>query len=187
MSELDEAEMLARIAEGKLDEATRLIVDRYGGELFAYIASLERNRDDAEDVLAQLCEDVWRGLPGFRRESSLRTWSYTLARHALARFRRDPYLRRGRRLATDEASQLAARVSSGHSSPPLEERLARARALLDDDDQTILVLRIDRRMSWRDVTAVLSGDGEPLQEAAVRKRFERIKAELRRLIAQENR
>jgi RNA polymerase sigma-70 factor (ECF subfamily) len=119
----------------------------------------------------------------FRRECSVRTWAYKLARHSLHRFRRDPYRRRGRRLETEELSHLADRISSVAGQKSRDARFERARQILSDDDQTLLVLRLDRRLSWSEVATVLTDEGEPVAEAAVRKRYERIKGELKKLVA----
>ena len=40
------------------------------------------------------------------------------------------------------------------------------------------MLRLDRDLSWREVATVMSAEGEPVDEAALRKRFERVKARL---------
>ena len=60
------------------------------------------------------------------------------------------------------------------------------REALDPVDHEILVLRLDRAMSWKDIarTVAEAGDSESTVEqraAALRKRFERAKAQLREL------
>jgi len=62
-------------------------------------------------------------------------------------------------------------------------RLSMLRDSLDPDDRTLLILRVDRRMPWRDIAEVLTDPAEPAplerRAAALRKRFERLKLELR--------
>ena len=67
-----------------------------------------------------------------------------------------------------------------------KDRLRALREALDPDDRTLLVLRVDRDMPWSDVARVFLGDGARGDEASVarkaaalRKRFERVKAMLR--------
>lgn len=59
------------------------------------------------------------------------------------------------------------------------------RARLDPDEQTLLILRVDRNLSWKDVAAVMSEPGHELDAAAVRKRFARLKAKLHRMARRE--
>ena len=60
-------------------------------------------------------------------------------------------------------------------------------SVLAPDDQTLLIMRIDRELAWSEIALVMS-DAEPgalseaqlkRQSAALRKRFERLKQELR--------
>lgn len=66
------------------------------------------------------------------------------------------------------------------------------REKLPADDQALLVLRVDRKMAWRDLAIVMSTGGylpaDSIDEdalaretARLRKRFERVKSELKRL------
>jgi RNA polymerase sigma-70 factor (ECF subfamily) len=177
-------EQLAALHDaGRLAEAATTAIQGYGPQILGYLCAVMQQESDAREVFAQFCEDLWRGLAGFRRECSFRTWSYKLARHAMARFARDPYRRRGRRLETAEISELAASIHSAPLPSAGGDRLARARGLLGADDQTLLILRIDRKLRWSEVAEILSDEGRPIDQAALRKRFERIKDQLRRLIA----
>lgn len=81
------------------------------------------------------------------------------------------------------ASRIAASIRSPESrlATTSHDRLARLRSALDPEERTLLVLRLDRELSWNEVAEVLSSEGEPLDSAAVRKRFERVKAKLAKL------
>jgi RNA polymerase sigma-70 factor (ECF subfamily) len=60
--------------------------------------------------------------------------------------------------------------------------VTRLRESLDPDEQTLLILRIDRQMAWTDIARIMGGDApeaESRQAATLRKRFERLKERLR--------
>jgi len=182
-----DARVLARRDAGDLDGATALVLEAYGGELLAFLHAIARDAATADDAWSVLAAAIWRSLGGFAGRSSLRTWLYVLARRA--------HLRVLRRARVDEVplsqasavGRLAAELQ--RSSLPhlarVRERMADLRAQLEPDDQTILILRVDRELSWREVAEVLAddGDGDDLDRlaATVRKRFERIKAQIRAL------
>jgi RNA polymerase sigma-70 factor (ECF subfamily) len=175
-----EAELAELLDRGDLARAATILVRGYGPELLGYLIAILRNLDWARDVFAQFCEDAWRGLPTFRRECSVRTWCYVLAWNASRRFDRDAFRRNVRRLATSEISEVVAEVTSGTIHVE-RGRAARLREQLSPYDQTLLILRVDRELSWEEVSRVLSDEQEPVTEEALRKRFERVKAKLREL------
>ena len=151
--------------------------------ILGYLTSVLRNDGDAADVFSQFTEDLWRGLPGFRGECPVRVWAYRLAWHAAARHLRDPFRQRGRALETTELSRIAEEVRSSVLLGRREARrqgIDKLREQLAPDEQTLLVLRLDRELSWREVATVLADDGEAVDEAALRKRFERLKGKLAR-------
>src|SRR5574341_677917 len=168
------------LAAGDLKGAATETIQWLGPEVLGYLMATVKAEADAAEVLSQWAEDLWRGLPGFRGESSLRTWSYKIAYHAAARFARDPYRQRGQRFETTMASRIAddVRRSSMLRQDQRERQLAALRAALDPDEQTLLILRIDRRLSWREVAEVLAEGTAPADEATLRKRFERIRDKL---------
>ena len=168
------------LAAGRHSDAAADAIRTLGPEVLSYLASLLRNDADAAEVFSQFAEDLWKGLSGFRGESSLRGWAYRIAWHACARFARDPYRQRGRRLETSEASRLAGEVRSTLLGDAWRhERMAQLRDALTPEEQTLLILRVDRGLSWREVAEVLAEDGTPpASEAALRKRFERLKEKL---------
>jgi RNA polymerase sigma-70 factor, ECF subfamily len=175
-----DARVQALLAAGRSGDAAALAIRELGPQVLGYVSSLLRSESDAREVFAQFAEDLWKGLPGFRGEASLRGWAYRIAWHAAARYARDPYRQRGRRLDTGEASAVAAEILSTHGDDAWRaDRMAALRARLAPDEQTLLILRVNRGLSWREVALVLATDGQPpATEAALRKRFERLKDKL---------
>jgi RNA polymerase sigma-70 factor (ECF subfamily) len=184
---LDE-EVLALRERGEIEAAATLAIRALGPEVLGYLTALVHDASEASEVFSQFAEDLWRGLAGFRGESSLRTWAYRLARHAALRQARDPFRRRGERLGTSRASALAGSIvaSTVVRDEWRAQQLARLRRQLAEDEQTLLILRVDRGLSWGEVADVLAGeDGARPDEPALRKRFERLKDKLARAAREE--
>jgi RNA polymerase sigma-70 factor (ECF subfamily) len=143
-----------------------------------------RDDDAALDVFSHFCEELWKSIGTFRGESTFRTWTYTLVMRSVSRYRRDGFRRRGRPLMTGEVSKLVDEIRS--ATPPyqrteIKDSIAKLREALEPEEQALLFLRIDQGLSWNEVAAVLSEGGEAIAPAALRKRFERAKARLRKL------
>lgn len=193
-----EAEVRRRFEQGDLEGAATLAMQGYGPEIFTFLAACHRDRDDADEVFSLFAEALWRSLSGFGWQSSLRTWAYAVARRTSLRYRRDAHRRNQRQqpLPASAASAIAAQVRSA-TSPLLRSetrnRIAELRASMPPEDQELLVLRVDRQMSWLDLAQVLHGEDEqPLEgealkrEAArLRKRFQLVKDQLREMARRE--
>ena len=149
-------------AQGDAAAATAAI-EGHGPGVFGYLRSL-LDDDDAHDAYSQWAEDLWQGLPGFRRECSLRAWSYRLAWHASCRLRRDPYRARGQPLAYER--RLAARRLGGglhhRDRQPARGPRAAPRAAASRRTRRSSRCGVDRELDWDEVAAVLSGEGEPV-------------------------
>ncbi len=184
--------MRAYLERGEHSAATTFAVQGYGPQILGYLLAMSRNEADAHDAFAQFCEDLWRGLAGFRWQSSLRTWSYVIARNALQRQQGKAPGRHGPHVALSQAPELqaiAARArteTAEYMRTETRSRLSALREQLDPDDRSLLILRVDRRMAWRDIAEVLADPAQPVtlerRAAALRKRFERLKLELRELL-----
>jgi RNA polymerase sigma-70 factor (ECF subfamily) len=179
-----EPQVLALLDAGDVKGAATEAIRGFGPQVLGYLTAVLKDEDDARDVFSQFAEDLWRGLPGFRRECSLRAWAFKIAWHAASRHARDPYRRRHRPILTTEASKIAASVRSTMSTYApggRADRLLKLREALDPEEQTLLILRVDKGLSWEDVAQVLATEGAPVAATALRKRFERLKDKLARL------
>jgi RNA polymerase sigma-70 factor (ECF subfamily) len=136
----------------------------YGEEIAGYLLALLREEPVADEV--------WRGLPRFRRQSSLRTWLYRLAWNAARDFQKEQERTPIRSLrSTGIAAEIAA------SRPPFErssfvDAFAKLRESLDPQEQTLLTLRLHAGMSWSEIAEVVGR-----KPAALRKRYERLQSE----------
>lgn len=176
-----EREVRALCEAGDHARAATELLRGYGSELYAFLAALHRG--DADDVFGDLSMDLWRGLPAFRWQSSVRTWAYTLARNASHRARKK---QRREQPLDEHVAELAAEIrtkTKTYLRTEVKNRFAALRAQLPIEDQELLILRVDRDLSWNDLARALSD--EPLDDdalareaARLRKRFSTLKARL---------
>ena len=179
-----ETEIAAHLEHGALEPAARSAIEGFGPSILLYLRGVLQDEDAAQDVFGHFAEKLWVGLSGFRRMSSFRTWAHSIAWNAAQDHLRDRFRRRGRRLETSEAEALAGEV---RSRTPLfmgsaaRGRLLRLKDSLSEEERALLLLRVEQSMPWKEVAEALS-----LPEAAVRKRFERLKKKLRELASKES-
>jgi RNA polymerase sigma-70 factor (ECF subfamily) len=160
-------------------EAIRLL----GPQVLRYLRSILHDEDDVEDAFSTFAEAVWRGLPGFRWESSLRTWSFRLAWHAALTVRSEAWRRRRRHLATSEASKIADEVRTKSFIRVERQRktVERLVAALPVEDQSLFALRVGQGLSWREIAEVLATEEQLIDASALAKRFSRLKEHLGQL------
>jgi len=184
-----EAVVRGHVEAGQLDLAATRALEHYGPELYGYLRAIARDDDLASDAFSLGSEQLWKNLARFRWEASLRTWAYQLFRHALYQVRTDPRRRPERNMPLSLVTSIA-NIQRSRTAPyqrtEVKERLRALREALDPLDHEILVLRLDRSMSWKDIARTVGepGDAEAAvvqRAASLRKRFERAKAQLREL------
>jgi RNA polymerase sigma-70 factor (ECF subfamily) len=192
---VDEHERVIRKAfdAGDFQTAASSTLQVYSAEIFNFLAARLRSTSDAEEVISMFAEDLWKGLPSFGWRCSMRTWAYTLARHAASRYASSPPQRGRHNLPLSYPGVISKLVESirhttrAYQQTDTKDRFRALRDQLDDDDRTLLMLRVDRGMSWRDLAIALNGDPDLSDEALareaarLRKAFERVRAEIKRL------
>ncbi|MFT3926875.1 MAG: sigma-70 family RNA polymerase sigma factor [Myxococcales bacterium] len=173
-------------------QAATLALEAYGAEIYSFVHARLRSGADADDAFSIFAEDLWKGLPGFEYRSSMRGWLYALARNAANRHATSPQRRAERNipLSFDSAvSALAVRSRTEtqlHHQGDAKDKIRALRKRLPIDDQTLLILFVDRSLPWREIAQVMHDQDTPLdpaeltrEAARLRKRFERVKAELK--------
>lgn len=175
-----DARIRALLGEGNAKAAATEAIRVHGPGLLRYLRALLGHEEEAKEAFAGACERLWRSLASFRGEASVRTWFFRLGWSAAADLRKEAWRSKARRLETDEAAELAAdgETRSWLRKERLRLGLAELRRALTLEEQSLLQLRIDQRLSWAECAEVLAGEGEALSVDALMKRFERLKARL---------
>jgi RNA polymerase sigma-70 factor (ECF subfamily) len=185
IAESCESSIRAAWDRGDFDISMTLAVERYANELYGFLRGLGRDDSLAEEAFSATLERIWRALPRFRWESSFRVWAYRIARNELLRVALAA--RRARRSVPLESVPAIAHIVEAcatippHRREDAHDRFAAARAQLTPDELFLLDLRIGHRMPWAQIAHAL-GTTSSSDVAAIRKRFERLKAKLRRLV-----
>jgi len=186
MSSEIEAEIRGHVDAGNIDLAASRAVASYGPELLGFLRAIAKSDDLAAEAFAISSEQLWTSLAKFRWEAQLRTWFYQLGRNALHQLRIDPRRRAERNLPLSVITSID---DVRRETTPMHQRTsgkAAIRALresLDPEDHELLILRLDRDMSWKDIARALGTEASAVdtRAAALRKRFERVKEQLREL------
>lgn len=168
--------------------------EAYGSEMLSFLSSRLRNRSAGEEAFSMFAESLCQALPSFEFRCSIRAYLYTLARNAANRHATQPHNRRERNLpvsVNDSVLMVAEKARTEtelHKRTEVKDKMRVLRERLPDDDQTILILYVDRNLPWNEIALVmhegeqaLTGETLTRESGRLRKRFERIKEELREL------
>ncbi len=178
---------------GAYAEAMQSIVQGYGPEVLAFVHDRGAQSGDGDDVYADFTETLWRSLPAYRGDCSARTWAYLIARRAISRQRRFARSRRETALPSEFDSEMPCLAEVRSRTAPfvrteIKSRARELRETLSEEDQQLLLLRLERNLSFRDIARVMSDDDAlddarlTRESARLRKRFQHAKEQLAALL-----
>ena len=187
MSEFDER-IHSLLAAGEIGQATTLALRELGPELLGFLSGALGNNDDADEVFSAWSERLWRSLSGFEGRCSLRTWIYVLARRELGRFRQGARRHEDGRVPISELQEVLAAVRTKTRSTLAANRRSTLTKLRDElpiEDRMLLILRVDRKLSWDEIALAFAEDSDAFSDedrkreaARLRKRFQLVKQRL---------
>lgn len=192
----EELELAVRAAcrVGGYDAATTLALEHYGPEILGLLLARLRSESAAAEAFSMFSVDLWRGLPGFSWRCSLRAWAHRVARNAANRWAVEAarQVARAAPVPTELLDEVAARVATTtlvYLRSEVKSEVRRLRDELSEEDQLVLVLRVDKGLEWREVAMALSDrdldDDELTRETArLRKRLQLATSRLRELAAE---
>ncbi len=189
-------EELVRAACERADyqAAATVLLEAIGPKVFAFLLHRLGNPLEASEAFSAFGEDLWCGLPGFEWRCTVRGWSFAIARHAADRHTKRARAQRRRNVPLSQAplSGLVHEVRERtlmHLRTEAKTKLQELLNRLPADDRALLQLRLDQRLSWRDLALALDYDGDlPSEEALarsaakLRKRFQLLKQRLRQRV-----
>ena len=164
------------MAENERRRATFLrLTDEYGPAMRRLaVAYARRDQVASEDLYQDVALAVWKAIPGYREESSERTWIYRIAHNVASTFRYRSARRAGRELAVDDRPEPTDRgdPESKAIERQRRERLYQALRELPTVDFQIASMHLDG-LANEEIAAVAG-----LSKAAVATRLTRIRKRL---------
>jgi RNA polymerase sigma-70 factor (ECF subfamily) len=147
--ERTDLDLAARWKAGEQRAAT-LLVERHASAVARFVTSIGA-RDDGEEVVQDTFVRAFGSLDGFRGESSLRTWLFTIARR-LVLDRRRAARRRGEQVEVQE-NDVATEYDSldGVVADETQRRLRAALGKLSPTQREVFVLRVSEGMSYAEI------------------------------------
>ena len=184
MTALEETDLLEAARAGDAD-ALETLLEQHEPRVYRFARRLCRHHEDAEDVLQESLLAAARGLPGFRGDSSLSTWLFTIARsHCIKKRRRSRFA--PTEVSLDAEAADAARQHPDPAPGPeetlharrVEAALEEAIAGLDRKYREVFVLRDVEGLTAPEVATVTG-----LSIPAIKSRLHRARARVREEVA----
>jgi RNA polymerase sigma-70 factor (ECF subfamily) len=189
-----EQRIRARLDAGDKQAAATALLEGYGREVLGFLVGRLCDRDAAAETFSLFTEELWKSMDTFRGDCSARVWAYTLARHAASRYIADAQKRRQRHVPLSRAGPLSAiaeKIRTGtlpEARTESRSRFAQLRDSLPVEDRTLIVLRVGRKLDWREIARIMTQDASAVADGALdkeaarlRKRYQLAKDRLRRL------
>jgi RNA polymerase sigma-70 factor (ECF subfamily) len=161
----DEAELVTEL-QGGSGAAFDWLVTHYSGPVYGLVAGMVSESCDAADITQDVFLKVFRGIRGFRRGSSLKTWLYRIAIREALNHRRWLWRHHRQQDSIDvEASEGHAsfEIEDAGSTPfdqaashELQQAVQNALAKLPEVFRSAVILRDLEGMSYEEVAEVLT-------------------------------
>jgi len=151
-----EVEAWVIAAQGGDQAAFGRLVERFQRDVYGKAFAILKNHLDADDVVQETFLRVYRALPGFRFESSFRTWLITVTtRQALNFLARKRDGHESLDPVEDGPEHLALRVESNQMSVLLDQEsrrlLREALPKLPQRQRQALQLKIEKDLKYEDI------------------------------------
>jgi RNA polymerase sigma-70 factor, ECF subfamily len=176
-----DAELCPLLRAGQLMEATTLVLRGLGPEILGFLSAVLGNVE-GDEVFAAFSESLWRSLATYRSECGIRTWAYMLARQQISRYRKGAR-RQQPQVRISELADVLQEVRRTYTTR--RATLTRLRNELSIEDRELLILRIDRELSFDEIALLFVEDPSTAdvqvlrrEAARLRKRFQLIKDQL---------
>lgn len=147
-----DAALLARWHSGDERAATEL-VRRHAPAIARFAASLGE-RADVEELVQDTFVRAFQALDGFRGESSLRTWLFTIARRLVLDRRRAGARRRAHEVDVEADAAVEHTALDAVVADETQGRLRRAVERLTPTQREVFTLRVAEGRSYKEIAAI---------------------------------
>ena len=144
-------DLIARWRQGD-ERAATLLVQRHADALARFVASVDGGtRADVEELVQDTFVRAFTSLDGFRGDSSLRTWLFTIARRLLLDRRRSERRRGTQVEVQDEDAMTDYDPLDAVVADETERRLRDAVARLTPTQREVFTLRVSEGLSYKEI------------------------------------
>ncbi|HEU4990707.1 MAG: sigma-70 family RNA polymerase sigma factor [Gemmatimonadota bacterium] len=136
------------------ERAATLLVSRHAPAVARFVVSCGE-REEVDELVQDTFVRAFGALDGFRADSSLRTWLFTIARRLLLDRRRADRRRRDR-VQIDEADAVTeVDALDGVVAGETERRIGQAMARLSPKQREVFTLRVTEGLTYKDIADVV--------------------------------
>ncbi len=165
--------------------------DGYGVRVFGHLRAIMKNDREAKEVFFKFSCVVLEDIAAFRGELSLKSWLYGVAYRVMVEHWKERNTRSEFQFTRNDDRAFHGRASIDRwDESPIKDALRQLCSQLPKDEQTILILRIERDMDWYELARVFldieeATNAELLQFVMNRRklRFNRSKEKVHTLAA----
>ena len=161
----DEAELVSEL-QGGSGAAFDWLVTHYSGPVYGLVAGMVSETSEAADITQDVFLKAFRGIRGFRRGSSLKTWLYRIAIREALNHRRWLWRHHRQQDSIDvetETGQATIEIEDAGSTPfeqaathELQQAVQQALLKLPEAFRSAVILRDLEGMSYEEVAEVLT-------------------------------
>jgi len=145
---------LVEAYRGGNERAATELVGRHAPAIGRFLYSSGAGRSDVEDLVQETFFRAFRGLDGWRREASFRSWLFTIASNLLKdQFRR----RKGRTVVSLEDRDLPAHDDPASTviADEMGERIRQGVGRLPRLQREVFLLRVQQGIDYEEIAAAL--------------------------------
>jgi len=179
--QMTETDIITLQRKGNYEKAFNAIVDSYSERLYWHLRRFLGNHEDTNDVLQDVYVKIWRGLPSFRGESRVFTWTYRIATNEALNYLQ----RKGSKVALDVETADSLRADRIDDDPyfngdSLQRELHKAIETLPGKQQLVFNLRYFDEMKYEDISAI-TGTSVGALKASYHHAYNKIKEKLEKI------
>ena len=152
------------------------VIERYGGEIFAYLWRLLHGHEDCEDCLQEVFLRAFKAFDRLDRDANVRAWLYKIATNTAISFRKKRSRVESQELLVDY--DLLSPDPSPDDRVEWKERLVSLLAAIDelpDRQRSALMLRKYQALSYPEISEIL-GCSQEAARANVYQAMKKLRA-----------
>lgn len=144
-----------------------MLMNTYQRQLYHQIFSLVKNHDDTNDVLQNTFIKVWKHIEGFKRDSKLSTWLYSIARNESLSFLSSKHQKNNVKL-TEEGQKILFNTLTADqyiNEESISLKLSKAIEILPPLQKEVFMLRYFNEMKYAEMATLLDSTESTLKSS----------------------